>query len=70
MQDGLGEKIGMFLRFFMTFLLTFVYAFVQNWQLTLVLCATIPIIIVLGQPPLLICLCPSIHSHGLSTQCG
>ena len=47
-QDGIGDKIGMFIRFFMTFLLAFVYAFIQNWLLTLVLCATIPIIIILG----------------------
>ena len=48
-QDGMGEKIGMFLRFFFTFLLAFIYAFIQNWLLSAVLCAVIPLLIILGR---------------------
>jgi ATP-binding cassette subfamily B (MDR/TAP) protein 1 len=47
-QDGLGEKIGMFWRFFITFLVAFVIAFVNNWELSLVLCAVVPAIAILG----------------------
>jgi len=47
-QDGLGEKIGMFWRFFMTFLIAFVIAFVNNWLLSLVLCSVVPAIAIMG----------------------
>jgi len=47
-QDGMGEKIGMFLRFFFTFVVAFAIAFYQNWALSLVLCAVVPLIVILG----------------------
>ena len=47
-QDGLGEKIGMFLRFFFTFIVAFIISFYQNWVLSLVLCAIVPLIIIIG----------------------
>ena len=47
-QDGLGEKMGMFLRFFWSFLFSFGIAFFQNWELSLVLCAVVPLLIIIG----------------------
>ena len=47
-QDGIGEKMGMFLRFFWSFILSFGIAFYQNWVLSLVLCAVVPVLIIIG----------------------
>ena len=47
-QEGLGEKIGMFFRFFVTFLVAFGISFYQNWLLSAVLCAVVPLLIILG----------------------
>lgn len=47
-QEGMGEKIGMFLRFFSTFVAAFTISFVQNWELSLVLCAIVPLLVIMG----------------------
>ena len=46
-QDGIGEKMGMVVRFFVTFLGSFIYPFTQNWIISLVLCSILPVIALL-----------------------
>jgi len=48
MQDGMGEKIGMLLRFISAGLTAFIYPFIQNWLLSLVLLSLVPILAIMG----------------------
>ena len=47
-QDGMGEKVGMMLRFIFAGLTAFIYPFIANWLLSLVLLALVPILAVMG----------------------
>ncbi|XP_020873126.1 ABC transporter B family member 9 [Arabidopsis lyrata subsp. lyrata] len=47
-QDAMGEKVGKFIQLAMTFFGGFVIAFSKGWQLTLVLCSCIPLIVIAG----------------------
>ena len=47
-QDGIGEKLGMIVRFVITFLGSVAFAFHSNWLISAVLCTIVPIIAVLG----------------------
>ena len=47
-QDGIGEKLGMIVRFVITFLGSIAFAFYSNWLISAVLCTIVPIIAVLG----------------------
>ena len=47
-QDGIGEKLGMIVRFVVTFLGSVAFAFYSNWLISAVLCTIVPIIAVLG----------------------
>ena len=47
-QDGMGEKIGMMLRFIFAGLTAFIYPFIANWLLSLVLLSLVPILAVMG----------------------
>ena len=48
LQDGIGEKLGMLLRFIVTGLGCFILPFLQNWRISLVLSALIPIMVIMG----------------------
>jgi len=43
LQEGIGEKIGMFVFFLTVFLVSIVNAFVHGWELTLVILAAMPV---------------------------
>ncbi|KAL5577101.1 hypothetical protein UlMin_018800 [Ulmus minor] len=45
-QDAMGEKVGKFIQLVSTFVGGFVVAFVKGWQLTLVMLACIPAIVI------------------------
>ncbi|XP_024374420.1 ABC transporter B family member 11 [Physcomitrium patens] len=47
-QDAIGEKIGKFQQLFATFIAGFVVAFFKGWKLTLVILATLPLLIASG----------------------
>ena len=47
MQDGMGEKVGMLLRFICAGLTAFVYPFIQNWLLSLVFLSLVPILAIM-----------------------
>ena len=47
-QDGMGEKVGMMLRFIFAGLTAFIYPFIANWLLSLVLLSLVPILAVMG----------------------
>ena len=47
-QDGIGEKLGMIVRFVVTFLGSVGFAFNVIWLISLVLSAIVPIIAILG----------------------
>ena len=44
MQEGIGEKVGMFMFFFVTFLSSLINAFVHGWELTLVILSVFPLL--------------------------
>ena len=48
MQDGMGEKLGMLIRFIFAGLTAFIYPFIENWLLSLVLLALVPILAIMG----------------------
>jgi len=48
MQDGMGEKVGMLFRFLATGIGSFVFPYIQNWLLSLVLTAIVPIMMIMG----------------------
>lgn len=48
LQDGIGEKIGMLIRFIVTGLGSFVIPYIQNWQISLVLTAIVPVMAIMG----------------------
>ncbi len=43
-QEGLGEKIGMFVLFMSTFVGSLINAFVHGWELTLVMLTVMPVL--------------------------
>ena len=47
-QDGIGEKMGMLVRFIVTFLGSLIYPFTQNWLISLVVSSVIPVLAVFG----------------------
>ena len=47
-QDGIGEKVGMMLRFIFAGLTAFIYPFIANWLLSLVLLSLVPILAIMG----------------------
>lgn len=42
-QEGLGEKIGMFVLFMSTFVGSLINAFIHGWELTLVMLSVMPV---------------------------
>ena len=42
-QEGIGEKIGMFIFFMTIFLASLVNAFIHGWELTLVMLSAMPV---------------------------
>ena len=46
LQDGIGEKIGMFIYFMTIFAASIVNAFVHGWELALVIMATMPVLVI------------------------
>lgn len=44
MQDGIGEKLGMFMYLIVTFLISSVMSFLHGWKLTLVVLSVAPVI--------------------------
>ncbi|KAF2354674.1 ABC transporter type 1 transmembrane domain [Trinorchestia longiramus] len=44
LQEGMGEKVGMFVFFFVTFLANIINAFVHGWELTLVIMSVFPLL--------------------------
>jgi ATP-binding cassette subfamily B (MDR/TAP) protein 1 len=46
MQDGIGEKMSIFLYFISTFVAAVIMSFLNGWKLTLVVLSCAPIIIV------------------------
>ena len=47
-QDGIGEKMGMLVRFVVTFLGSISYPFTQNWLISLVISSVLPLLAVFG----------------------
>ena len=47
-KDGMGEKVGMLLRFIFAGLTAFIYPFIENWLLSLVLLSLVPILAIMG----------------------
>ena len=47
-QDGIGEKMGMLVRFITTFLGSLIYPFIQNWEISLVISSVLPLLAVFG----------------------
>jgi ATP-binding cassette subfamily B (MDR/TAP) protein 1 len=43
LQEGIGEKIGMFIFFMTIFLASIINAFIHGWELTLVILAAMPV---------------------------
>lgn len=48
LQEGIGEKIGIFLYFMFVFLSSVVTAFVHGWELTLVMLVSMPVLMIAG----------------------
>ena len=48
MQDGIGEKVGMLIRFIVTGLGSFIIPYIQNWRISLVLTAIVPVMAIMG----------------------
>ena len=46
LQEGIGEKIGLFIFFMTIFTASLINAFVHGWQLTLVILAAMPILMI------------------------
>ncbi|KAG7166971.1 ATP-dependent translocase ABCB1-like [Homarus americanus] len=44
LQEGIGEKVGMFLFFMTTFLASLINAFVHGWELTLIILSVFPLL--------------------------
>jgi Na+/glutamate symporter len=45
-KEGIGEKIGMFIFFTTIFLASIINAFIHGWELTLVIMAAMPVLII------------------------
>lgn len=48
LQEGIGEKIGIFLFFMSVFLTCVITAFIHGWELTLVMLVSMPVLIIAG----------------------
>ena len=48
MNDGIGQKIGMFLQAIAIVLVGFIMGFVYGWKLTLVIIAVSPLLVIAG----------------------
>ena len=46
MQDGIGEKLGIFIYLITTFVASIIMSFVKGWKLTLVVLSCAPVIII------------------------
>lgn len=46
MQDGIGEKLGMFIYLLVSFISSVVMSFLHGWKLTLVVLSCAPVIII------------------------
>ena len=46
LQDGIGEKIGMFIYFMTIFAASIINAFVHGWELALVIMAAMPVLVI------------------------
>ena len=47
-QDGIGEKMGMLVRFVVTFFGSIIYPFTQNWLISLVISSVLPLLAIFG----------------------
>ena len=47
-QDGIGEKMGMLVRFIVTFLGSLIYPYTVNWLISLVISSVIPVLAFFG----------------------
>ena len=48
LQEGIGEKVGMFFFFITTFVASIITAFIFGWELTLVIFSIMPLLMVAG----------------------
>ena len=46
LQDGIGEKIGMFIYFMTIFAASIINAFAHGWELALVIMAAMPVLVI------------------------
>jgi hypothetical protein len=46
LQEGIGEKVGMFVFFFTIFVASMVNALVHGWELTLVIMSVQPVLMI------------------------
>lgn len=44
MQEGIGEKVGMFAFFMTIFIASIINAFVHGWELTLIILCAFPVL--------------------------
>ena len=77
-QDGIGEKMGMLVRFIVTFLGSLIYPYTQNWLVSLVISSVLPLMILFGGMKLclknkyiacLIMVIPRLYKTILSEKC-
>jgi ABC-type multidrug transport system fused ATPase/permease subunit len=47
MQEGMGEKVGQFFQYVSTFIAGFVTGFIKGWELTLIILAVTPLVILI-----------------------
>lgn len=47
-QEGIGEKLALFFQWFATFLSGFIIGFIYGWELTLVILAVSPLLVISG----------------------
>ena len=47
-QEGIGDKLGLFFQWFSAFIAGFVIGFIYGWELTLVILAVSPLIAISG----------------------
>jgi ATP-binding cassette, subfamily B (MDR/TAP), member 1 len=46
LEDGIGEKVGMFIHFLTAFLGCIVLAFINGWELTLICLISMPVTLI------------------------
>ena len=61
LQEGIGEKIGMFIFFMTIFLASIINAFIHGWELTLVILAAMPVSSIMWA--FLYCFCTAIFCY-------